>query len=439
MSQRKRNVAAQSAMPIDQRGFTLIELMVALVVSSVLTLAVFAALSVFEGRKRTTTATNDASQAGNYAMYTLDKWVRSAGSGFAQSGVPTPATSVYAGAVTSFGCQLFAARGNNDVLPRGASNPLPAPFANVNTGQAGTFRLVPLMIAPGQTTPNVSGQPSDVLIVMAGAAGFGEGPILSQTAIDGSGTPFVTPVGGASQLNLNSGVSLGGDDLVLLADQPGASNVNPCMVQQINSVAGGSVLLTNGTGYGKSTIGSGASSASVATYSANAVAMKLGNVAAGNAPSFTVIGVGDDNTLFSYDLLQTSGADATPNPNLQALAEGVFELHALYGIDTDNDGRVDSWQDPGASGSAYSPAALTAGTNAAAAVIARIKAVRVGLILRTSLQEKEQVAPATLSLFSDLGAGLTYTRTLNAATGERNFRYRVAESTIPLRNSLLLE
>lgn len=416
-----------------QQGVTLIELMVTLLIGSILSLAVFGVLSISESRKRTTTSVNDTTQAGNYALYAIDKWVRSAGSGIAQSGVPSPESSAFVGAAQSFGCPLFVALGGGDILPRGTTNPPPAPFASVSTGVVGTFRVAPLLIAPGQTTPGVSGAASDVLIVMSGSAGFGDGPIPSRDSVDESGTPFAQ----TNQVNLNSGAALAAGDLLLIADQPGAVTASPCMVQQVASVSGGTIGVTNGTGYGKASIGSGTNIANLTSYSTDAVAMKLGNVAAGNPPSFLLVGVGNNNTLFTYDLLQTSGADATPNPNLQAVADGVFELHALYGVDTDGNGSVDGWEDPGVVTSNYRLSELMAGTPAAAQRIAQIKAVRVGLILRTSLPEREQVAPASLSLFSDLGAGVTYTRAL--ATAERVFRYRVVESTIPLRNALLLE
>ena len=47
------------------RGMSLIELMIALLIASLVTLAIFAVMSSFEGRKRTTTSVNDANQAGN--------------------------------------------------------------------------------------------------------------------------------------------------------------------------------------------------------------------------------------------------------------------------------------------------------------------------------------------------------------------------------------
>lgn len=418
----------------SQRGLTLIELLVSLVISAILVLAVLRVLAVSEGQKRTTTSVNDAGQSGNYAMFFIDKWVRSAGSGFAQAGTEASNASSFGGQLTAFGCQVFAARNNADVLPR--STALPAPFASVNTGTAGRFRLAPILIAPSQTTPAVSGQASDVLIVMSGAAGAAEMPLLARSVFDGSPTPFAAAASGATQLNLGTSLSLASNDLVLIADQAAAS-VSPCMVQEVASVAGGTVQLKNATGYGKTTIGSGANTATVTSFTNSAAALKLGNVTDANPPSFLLVGVGNNNTLFAYDLLRTSGADATPNPNLQAVADGVFEMHALYGVDPTNSGTI-TWQDPGATGNAYRLSQLMDGTKAAAARIAAIKAVRVGLILRTSLREKDVVnAPTTLTLFSDLGAGLTYTRTLTGAA--TNFRYRVIESTIPLRNTLMLE
>jgi type IV pilus assembly protein PilW len=416
-----------------QLGLSLIELLVALLISAILVLAVFRVLAVSEGSKRTTTSVNDAGQSGTYALFFIDKWVRSAGSGFTQAGVEASNASSYGGQITAFGCQVFAAFNNANIIPR--STALPAPFGSVNTGIAGRFRLAPILIAPGQTTPSASGQVSDVLIVMAGSAGFAETPMLARSVFDASATPFASAASGATQMNLGTGVSLAANDLVLVADQASATNVAPCMVQQVASVSGGDVQLTNATGYGKTTIGTSPNTATITSFTNNAAVMKLGNVAAGNPPTFLLIGVGANNTLFTYDLLRTGGADATPNPNLQAVADGVFELHAVYGVDTDNNGTVDSWEDPGATGNAYQLSALMAGTKTAAALIAQIKAVRVGLILRTSLQEREPVAPASLTMFSDLG--LTYTRDLVGI--ERNFRYRVVEQTIPLRNALMLE
>lgn len=428
-----RAAACHRAAP-RQRGVTLVELMVTLLVGMILTAAVFGVLAVYEGRKRTTTSVNDVSQSGSFAMHMLDRWVRSAGSGFAQAGVPTaPAAGGIANTTLAFGCRVLASRGAA-VLPRAAGTPLPAPFANVNTGVAGSFRLAPVLVLPGQTVPGVSAQASDVIVVMAGAGGFGDVPLLPRVAIDPAATAFATP----GQIHLANSVSLAGGDLLLVADQPAAGGAAAdCMVQEVAAgFAGG---LPSAVDLGGSYAVSPIAGTALATFSEQAVAMKLGNVGAGNPPGFLLIGVGDDNTLFSYDLLQTAGADVAgaPSPNLRAVADGVFELHALYGVDGDGDGRVDQWIDPGAAPAGYTLPELMSGSAAAATAIGRIKALRVGLILRTALRERDPVAPAQLVLFSDLGPALTHTRVL--AAGERHFRYRSVESTIPLRNALLID
>ena len=68
-----------------QRGVTLIELLVSMVIALVLTLAVTSIVIVGESHKRTTTSTNDTSQSGAYALVVLDRALRSAGSGIVQA------------------------------------------------------------------------------------------------------------------------------------------------------------------------------------------------------------------------------------------------------------------------------------------------------------------------------------------------------------------
>lgn len=387
---------------LRQQGLTLIELMVAMVIGLLLALAVFAVMSAQEGRKRSTTSVNDINQAGNYAAYVLDGWIRSAGSGFAQ-------TASYA-----FGCKLYAAKDGAQILPRSAD--LPAPFASVNTGTSNVFRLAPILIAPDQTTPDVSGQKSDVLVVMGGTAGNGE--VAS----------VFTDYPAAAALPVKNTLSFNGDDLVLVADQEiPKSGVAPCMLEQVTSgfVGGATTSLSLSGQYYAGSIGG----TLLTGYTEIGTVTNLGNVAKGNPPNFMVIGVGAKDTLYSYDLLQTS---STP---LQAVADGVFELHALYGVDANDDGKVDEWVKPSSAGT-YSLSALTDGSTGAADLLRQIKAVRVGLIMRTSLLEKEKVAPTSLTLFSDQGTSLKYARTLTES--EQHYRYRTIEFSVPLRNTMML-
>jgi type IV pilus assembly protein PilW len=386
------------------RGTTLIELMVALVIGMILSLAVFGVMSTFEGKRRTIDAGADLDQSASVAMFQLDRWIRSAGAGLEQA-------NSYA-----YGCLLYATKGSTQLLPPTAS--LPAPFASVG---ASTLRLAPVLILPNQTSPgdsnaSTSGHTSDALLVMSSGNTSGQAPTL------------FTASAGSAQLNVPNTLAFSASDLILVADSQPASGggIAPCMVTQADSgiTSGAATSLALGGSWYAATVGT----QSLSGYSDTGVAMDLGN-ATSRTPSFQLLGVGDHDTLYAYDLLDIS------DTQLQASAENVFEMHALYGVDTDADGVIDHWYSPSDTTAGYTVSALSAGTSTAAGLLKNIRAIRVGLILRAALPERDTIAAATsLTLFSDINSGaLTYTRTLD--TTEQHYRYRTIEATIPLRNN----
>lgn len=384
-----------------QRGTTLIELMIALAIGLVLSLALFSVMSIFEGRRRTVGSGADLDQAGSVAMFQIDRWVRSAGTGFAQ------------GSSYTYGCKLFASKAGTQILPATAA--LPAPFGSVNPGATGVFRLAPVLILSGQTAPNVSvaglsTATSDALVVMSTGNENAQLPLLFDAPATISG------------VTVKNALAFASGDLALLADQQPAAGggVAPCMVTQIGTGGGATTTMPLSGTYYASTVGT----QNVTGYSTTGAILDLGNTTT-LAPSFQVIGVGDNDTLYSYDLLQLV---ATP---LQTQADNVFEMHALYGVDTNGDGKIDSWVK--ADSGNYSAASLGDGSQAAALRLKNIRAIRVGLILRTSLPEKDTVkAATTLNLFTDL-TGMTFSRSL--AASEQFYRYRTIEQTIPVRNN----
>ena len=169
-------------------------------------------------------------------------------------------------------------------------------------------------------------------------------------------------------------------------------------------------------------------------FAADTLALSLGTETV-NPPNFNLFGVGVNNSLFSYDLLTSGGAEAP-------VADGVVEMRAIYGVDTTNppDGALDGWVDPSG---AFSAATLLDGSEVSRANLRRIVAVRVGMILRTSLPERaadyHPADPTTLTLFGDAtdvaGASLKKTRTITGTAA--TFRYRLIDFTVPLRNMLL--
>lgn len=211
------------------------------------------------------------------------------------------------------------------------------------------------------------------------------------------------------------------DQLLLLSDSGIASG---CLVEHISGVPGGGLVQLGGTYYQQS-----GNSIALGSFGANTFAVQLGG-ASTNPPQFNVFGVGDQRTLYSYDLLRTAGSDVPVS-----LADSVVEMRAIYGIDTTAtpDGKVDSWVQPTAA-NGYDAATLTSGTAAAKEKLRRIVAVRLGLILRTSLKEKDAIATGqTLTLFSDVAAQ----RTRTLSSDEMHYRFRTLEITVPLRNVLM--
>ncbi len=378
--------------PPKQQGFSLIELMVGLVIGLLMSLVVYNVLNVNEGRKRTTTSLNDINQAGSYAIYQLDKQVRSAGSGFTGGGDKV-------GADYSFGCRLDMALNGAQLTP---AITFPAPFAAVAT----TIRVAPVVIYDG-----AAGAGGDVIVTMSGNAGLGEAP-----------TGF-TSLATTATLKLVNQAGVRPNDIVLLADA-GAS-ILPCLVQQVATtftpVAGGSSIPLAGNYYAATV-----NSRSVTDFTATSQVINLGQ-----APNLNMFAVGVNNTLMRYDLMQlrqTSATAASPNPSVYV--DSVYQMHALYGVDTSPATSTLTWVAPTG---VFSAANLLTGTLAAVTNLKRIKAIKVGIVMRTPLLERQAVSATTLQLFSD--TALPITVNLNPTT----FRYRSFEAVIPLRNPLMLK
>lgn len=379
---------------LRQQGFSLVELMVGLVIGLLMSLVVYNVLNVNEGRKRTTTSLNDINQAGSYAIYQLDKLVRSAGSGFTSGGDKV-------GADYTFGCRLDMALSGAQLTP--ATTAFPAPFDAVNTN----IRMAPVIIADG-----AAGAGGDVIITMAGNAGLGESP-----------TSF-SLIPAVATLKLVNHAGVRPSDIVLLADRT-ATGVVPCLMQQVGStfapVAGGSNVPLAGNYY----------AATVNSRSATDFTVTSQVINLGQAPNLNMFAVGANNTLMKYDLMknrQVSAAGANPNPSVYV--DGVYQMHALYGVDTSPPTASLTWVAPTG---VFSSANLLTGTLTAATTLKRIKAIKVGVVMRTDLLERETVNAATLQLFGDTAVPVT----VNLAP--TTFRYRGFEAVIPLRNTLMLK
>lgn len=140
-------------------------------------------------------------------------------------------------------------------------------------------------------------------------------------------------------------------------------------------------------------------------------------------------GVGANNTLFQYNLLDTAKAATNDQPNPSEFIEDVFQMEAIYGITNlaGAEGNM-TWQAPAGT---YASSKLLEGTAAANGLLRTIVMVRVALIMRTNLLEKEEVSSGSVTMFAGTGLAKTVSG-LN-----KNYRYRVIETTIPIRNALV--
>ncbi|CAM3923048.1 PilW family protein [Roseateles saccharophilus] len=367
-------------------GFTLPELMVSLAIGLVLVLVISTMVARQEDIRRGVSSSNELSNNVAYSSFLLDRELRNAGAGLVGS--------------TNWGCPLVASLNNTQLLP--SLQAFPAPFDSISQ----TYVIAPVVVFAG-----AGANGSDVLMLSTGNSGLSE---AAQAVAPQSAT--------AGQVQLSNTLGMRGGDLVLL------TQAGRCMLQQVSTgFAGGtSPTLTFGGTYAADTIaGVALTSFADSNTSGTAFVSVLGNVT-GNRPRFHLIGLNTNNELVSYDLLRLAGT--TP----LALVEGVVDLRVLYGVDsTGARSAVDTWVLPTAAG--YTAAALTNGTSTAQTALGNILAVRVGLIIRSDQQSRDDVTAGSLTLFGDLGDTLSHIYTV--PTGTTNQRYRAVEFTVPLRNS----
>ncbi len=379
-------------------GFSLIELLVAMAIGLIVTIAITSVMVSFGNSRRTGTALNDANQSATYSGFVMDRYIRNAGSGFAQR------------SDEAFGCLINASEDSRVLLPRPGD--YPPPFDGIPLVNR-PRRLIPVLIEQG-----AAGAGGDVLTVMAGTSGMGEWPQAVTAAT-------VTVNG----LQLGNTLSWRGGDILLLADPTVPAG---CLLGQVSNGFAGSLtsqLPFSGTPSAGSYYAAAGPTVSLSSFGAanDTLAIQLGN-AAGNPPQLQMFGADAANaTLQSFDLLR-EGADG-----LAPLADGVIEMRAIYGItSTTNALRTrENWADPGAS--PFTGAELNSGSAASRINLKQIVAVRVGMILRSSLRERDPIEqPGSVTLFS----GLPGQRTRTFTPEEMHFRYRTVEMTIPLRNML---
>jgi type IV pilus assembly protein PilW len=353
-------IAARHRLPMRrrERGFTLVEIMVGVVIALVAILVIYQVFAVTEGLKRNTTGAGDAQQAGLFASFALTQEIVNAGSGVAT-------------AIQELG-----------TCP--------------DTGNvATTLRPISVIITDGGAVD----KPDSIVINYA---------VPSRLVVPALFTTTVVP-GGDFFIQSPNGIFVG--DMVVAISQTGL-----CESSTVTAVGA-----PDSAGVVKVTY----APAGAATFPSSSLMFNYGPA---NRAQRVLYDISTD-TLRSTDLFN---AAAVPVP----LASNIVNLKLQYGLDTDNNGTLDTWA---AATGAWAPDQVRV---APVEKLNQIKAVRMAIVVRSDQFDKDAGDWAPLQkLFTDCGAAacpapLDFTIPKLAIPAAGNFRYRVYENVVPIRNGV---
>jgi type IV pilus assembly protein PilW len=361
-------------------GMSLVELMVATAVGLIGVTMIMQVYAVAEAQKRTTTGASDAQISGNIALFSIERDLRYAGFGM----------------VTNAGNMLGCTTHAYDSLR-------PA-------NQDFSFEMAPVIITVG-----AGGASDTIKVVYGNTFSVVEGSQFSAGATADADFPLKNAAGfrvGSLVVPYEAG-----KDCVLAE----VTGFVPASVNTVLHATGAAYSYTDTTGsvvnatahYNKA----GGLGSPVPSYSSAARLYSLGRT-----PVVKTFKVLNDKLVAEAELPYVAAQDADSNGISTAeLGTGIVQIKAMYGKDTNGDRVVDAWN-------------TTKPTNANEWM--QVRAVKIAVLARSGLMEKTQVTavqptwndPATAApvdfVMTDLADG----------TAWQNYRYRVYETTVPLRN-----
>lgn len=357
-----------------QSGFSLIELLVGLVIGLLVTLVIMQVFMGFEGDKRTTMGNADAQTNGNVALFSLARDIQQGGYG----------------------------------LPITTAGSAHSPFNCASIGLNGTL-------------PDISLNQFSPVIITNGATGLGDTISVRYSSNETGGLPTKVLARTGATLTVNNIMGCNSDELALqVMDDPSPGVAPVCALQPIQATTSSSphptVQLLDAT--------------------------KLANggylycLGAWNNFSYQVV----ENPASSgkYELskqVTTINASGTNTASDVVVAPEVVSLQAVYGVSTDGDNKVDSWQ---VASGIWAASALTPTTRN------QIKAVRIAVATRNGLREKNDVTTnACITMYGDcssaasvaaIAGGALQINISGTSSDWKKYRYRVYETVIPIRN-----
>ncbi|MEO8302569.1 MAG: PilW family protein [Betaproteobacteria bacterium] len=268
------------------------------------------------------------------------------------------------------------------------------------------LRPIPAVIAAGAT----DNDPDAITLFYGGSSSLSTPTPLLNNASVASGPPGPYLV--AAPVGFSPG------DVVI------AVQGTNCTLSTINA-AGVTVNASTGISTINHTLTSTTGNNNTTTYTAVTTSLvNLGQAAtAGQAARF-------GQTQYTVDLATNTLRTQSLLPTVQAVTpavSNVVNLKAQFGLDTDADGTVDTWQ-PATNN--WSSANLPLQTTA---TWQQIRSVRVAIVTRSDQYETDVVTVSPLGMFCS-PTPCAYSMTLT--TDQQHYRYKVLETTVPFRNAV---
>lgn len=360
-----------------QQGFTIVELMVALVISMLVSTAIYAIFIQSEAQQRRTSDNGDMWQQARIAMTMIQRDVAMAGYGL----------------------------GNNTGCTVGAY------YSNGTTSRNYSYALMPILsLDPAPSSPITGPSGSDQITVIYSNSNSG-GLLPARLT---RGMPL-----SSAELNVTSTLGFSPGDLVIL-DEPTSSPRKNCTQVQITTVQDSALKLQHDPGQSGPTYnppgglnsppfpnGGYSASAGVNLYNMGSMTNHQYSI------STTSTVANKKDSAPNLILTDVNTGSATP------IARGIVSLQVLYGLDTNGDNQVDTYARPNG-GSWFA-------NNGD-----KIRTVRISLLARSTMPDKNYTSPASITLLPAIGnnAALVY----NVPNSDTHYRYQLFVTEVPIRN-----
>ena len=439
-----RPAAPRLAPPAPAAGFSLVELMVALVIGLAATIVIMQMFAVSESRKRASTSGADAQTNAAVTLYQLERDFRQAGYGLApntQDFVPIytpPPTGVLTTGILAQCATVRAYKKNRATTPD---------FAYGNSSFA------PLLIDP----VNANGTPmftagdanTDVILVNYGGSSgmIGNGIDITQSAGSAqTGATAADIVGDYVVVTSRAGFNQG--DMILAVPPPGAlPGADECTLGEVTGLPVGAppagsqcapgvtglanTINHNNVSYPSFYTGCSTDPLTEAvwnkpdpgiTYPAGSRLYNLGRV--GSFVSRVYAVRKGQLTLCDLTINDCTAPVADP-PDSKVwtpIAAGIVALRAQYGKDTDFNGSIDLWDTTQPTGTAHS----------------QVVALRMVVVARGGQYEKAAEFTATAPVWhQDADSTSDDTLDISGSSNDwQRYRYKAAQTIVPLRNMI---